>query len=188
MATIIYSNMGDEDCLCLQKIWEGIPEVKVVETTFTSEMTREEIDAAISAEKDLLICCGHGTPAGLLGLSDNLLGYSFGARQIDLVKAKNFFGMWCNASDFAKYYGMKGFFTSMFISNPEEALMYGIEGTTQDYINEATIRFCNKVNELIRSGKDVELWRDELMPVMDKNNPVDVFNYKGLYLSGGKCE
>lgn len=113
--TVIYGNMGDEDCQCLRKIWEGIDGVRVVETSYFSDVTQEEIDAAIAAEKDLLICCGHGTPAGLLGLSDNLLGYSFGARQIGLVKAKNFFGMWCNASDFAQYYGMAGLFTSMFV-------------------------------------------------------------------------
>ena len=187
MATIIYGNMGDEDCKCLQKIWEGIEGVKVVEIRYASDITRENINKAIAAEEELLICCGHGSSSGLFGLNRNLYGgFAFGEEQIGLVKAKNFFGMWCHASDFAKYTGMKGFFTSMFISNPSEASYNGIIGTTQKYVNEATIRFCNKVNELIRSGKDVEKWRDELMQVMDYKNPVDVFNYNGLYMSHGE--
>lgn len=187
MATIIYGNMGDEDCKCLQTIWEGIDNVKVIEIRYASDVTREEINAAIAAEEELLICCGHGSSHGLFGLNKSLSSaFAFGEEQIELVKAKNFFGMWCHASDFAKYTGVKGFFTSMFISNPGEAACNGINGTTQEYVNEATIRFCKKVNELIRSGKDVELWKDELMPVMDKNNPVDVFNYNGLYMSHGE--
>lgn len=186
MATIIYSNMGDEDCKCLKSLWEGLDNVKVVEVRYSSAITREEIDKAITEEEDLLICCGHGSPSGLFGLNHNLPnGYAFGYEQIPLVRARNFFGMWCNASDFARRNGMSGFFTSMFISNPNEAALNGIQGTTQEGINEATIRFCRKVNELIKRGVDVEGWRDELMKVMDAGNPVDVFNYNGLYMSDG---
>ncbi len=186
MATIIYSNMGDEDCKCLTNIWAGIDNVKVVEVRYASTITREEIDKAIMEEEDLLICCGHGSPSGLFGLNHSLPdGYAFGVKQMPLVRAKNFFGMWCHASDFAKWNGMKGFFTSMFISNPSEARCNGIFNTTQEYVNEATIRFCKKVNELIKQGVGVEGWRDELMKVMDAGNQVDVFNYNGLYMSDG---
>lgn len=177
--------MGDEDCKCLQTIWEGIEGINVVELNRENPISKEELNSIIEQETDLLICCGHGSPSGLFNPLFKNFSYAFGEEQMAHVKAKNFFGMWCHASDFAKYNGMVGFFTSMFISNPVEASFNGIHNVTQEYVNAATINFCKKVNELIREGKDVELWRDELMKVMDENNPVDVFNYNGLYMSDG---
>jgi hypothetical protein len=31
--TIIYSNWNDDDCRCLQRVWQGIPDVNVIEIT-----------------------------------------------------------------------------------------------------------------------------------------------------------
>ena len=64
--TVIFSNMGDTDTLVLKHIWEGLPNVKVVEVNNHNGPWAKKVDSAILAEKDTLILCGHGYPSGLL--------------------------------------------------------------------------------------------------------------------------
>ena len=64
--TVIFSNMGDTDTLVLKHIWEGLPNVKVIEVNNHNGPWAKKVDSAILAEKDTLILCGHGYPSGLL--------------------------------------------------------------------------------------------------------------------------
>lgn len=184
--TIIYSNFGDRDCSDLPPIWEGIPDAKVVEITKESIWYGPEddwhtrVDKAIAEEEDFILFCGHGTPDGLLAPTPNWSDMVFDEYNLDLLKAKNVVGIWCNASSFAIHHKVSGFFSSMFVSNLSEAYMVGIQDTTPDSIAQNVRRFSIRVNQLIKSGVPVSEWQVNLGAQMDLDDPVEVYNYQGL--------
>ena len=118
MATIIFSNMGDTDTAVLRNLWNGMPDVKVVEIGKFTRNARRMVDEAIAQETEMLVMCGHGTPEGLI--NPNFTDYDrylVDSRNKNLIKAKSIVGIWCHARDFAERYGVRGFWSSMFISN-----------------------------------------------------------------------
>ena len=136
MATVIFSNMGDTDTAVLRYIWMGMPKVKVVEITRDTVNSKQLVNEAIEQEHDTLIMCGHGTPGGLLNP-----GFKGGAYLIDQsnyrkIKCNRIIAVWCHAKDFAETYGVKGFWSSMFISNSGEASMNGIKSVSGKSITE----------------------------------------------------
>ena len=48
MATVIFSNMGDEDTRVLKYIWAGMPKVKVVEITRDTVNSKALVNEAIA--------------------------------------------------------------------------------------------------------------------------------------------
>lgn len=172
--TVIYSDFGDNDTRILRKMWEGM-DAKVVSVT---ESTQKEICDAISNEEDTLLLCGHGTPRGLLHPQ---YGYAVNDRMLrENLKARNLIGIWCNASDFARFYDYKGFFSDMFISNSIEAEFNGITGYSDKKIWEDERLFCEKVNILLKEGVPLKAWKDILMESYDIEDEVEDFNYTGL--------
>lgn len=180
MATVIFSNMGDTDTAVLRYIWMGMPKVKVVEITCDTVNSKQLVNAAIEQEHDTLIMCGHGTPSGLLNP-----GFKGGAYLIDQsnyrkIKCNRVIAVWCHAKDFAETYGVKGFWSSMFISNSGEASMNGIKSVSGKSITEQEILFCIRLNELIKNYIPMKTWIDKLKAQADYDNEVAQFNYEGL--------
>lgn len=126
---------------------------------------------------DTVIMMGHGTPAGLFNKSwdDYLIDESFA----DLLKEKKCIGIWCYASDFARKNDLKGFFTSMFISNSYEALSCGIDAD-DDEIQELTRKFCTDVNTLIKDVVPIDEWIEKLEANADMKNPIVKYNYEAM--------
>lgn len=182
--TIIFSNFGDRDCSDLPPIWQDLPDVKVVEITRDSiwygkeDDWHTEVDKAIADEKDFILFCGHGTPSGLL--APNWSDMVLDEHNLNLVKAKNIVGIWCNASSFAFNYKVKGFFSSMFVSNLNEAVMVGIRKASADRIAQNVRRFSYRVNKLIKDGVPVADWQIILGSMTDLDDEVEVYNYQGL--------
>lgn len=140
---------------------------------------------AIKKEKDTIVLIGHGTEDGLL--NKRLDGLILDREMLPMIKDKNIVGIWCNASTFASKYDLKGFFTSMFISNKEEFLECGLE-TFDGY--ESTIgrenrRFANHLNYHLLSGTPLK----DLCRIMKEeadlliSNSIVRYNYEGLYSS-----
>lgn len=180
MATVIFSNMGDTDTAVLRYIWMGMPKVKVVEITRNTVNAKQLVNEAIEQEHDTLIMCGHGTPGGLLNP-----GFKGGAYLIDQsnyrkIKCNRVVAVWCHAKDFAETYGVKGFWSSMFISNSGEASMNGIKSVSGKSITEQEILFCIRLNELIKNYIPMKTWIDKLKAQADYDNEVVQFNYEGL--------
>ena len=180
MATVIFSNMGDTDTAVLRYIWMGMPKVKVVEITRDTVNSKQLVNEAIEQEHDTLIMCGHGTPSGLLNP-----GFKGGAYLIDQsnyrkIKCNRIIAVWCHAKDFAETYGVKGFWSSMFISNSGEASMNGIKSVSGKSITEQEILFCIRLNELIKNYIPMKTWIDKLKAQADYDNEVVKFNYDGL--------
>lgn len=180
MATVIFSNMGDTDTAVLKYIWMGMPKVKVVEITRDTVNPKALVNEAIENEHDTLIMCGHGTPSGLMNP-----GFKGGAYLVDQsnyqrIKCNRVIAVWCHAKDFAETYGVKGFWSSMFISNAGEASANGIHTVSGKSITEQEILFCIRLNELIKNYAPMKTWIDKLKEQADYTNAVVKFNYDGL--------
>ena len=81
---------------------------------------------------DRIIMMGHGYPGGLFhSYIDSTVVY--------LLREKECVCIWCNADQFVNRYGLKGFYTGMFISEVGEASWFHIK------TDQATIDFSNEL-------------------------------------------
>ena len=154
MATIIFSNMGDTDTAVLRNLWNGMPDVKVVEIGKFTRNARRMVDEAIAQETEMLVMCGHGTPEGLI--NPNFTDYDrylIDRRNKDLIRV---------------------------ISNLMEAHYNHIYNTDAGTITHDETMFCLFTNYLIRNNVPQENWIDVLCKCVDFNDPVIRFNYSGL--------
>lgn len=180
MATVIFSNMGDTDTAVLKYIWMGMPKVKVVEITRDTVNPKALVNEAIANEHDTLIMCGHGTPGGLMNPGFKGCAYLVDRSNYQMIKCNRVIAVWCHAKDFAETYGIKGFWSSMFISNKGEASANGIYNVSGKSITEQEILFCTRLNELIKNYVPMKTWIDKLKEQADYTNAVVKFNYDGL--------
>ena len=100
------------------------------------------------------------------------------------VKAKRVIGIWCYASSFAKSVNLNGFFSSMFISNPVEALINNCTKSNGEIITREEILFGKRLNKLIASDTPMSEWKDKLIEQADISIDVVKFNYRGLTYLG----
>lgn len=180
MATVIFSNAGDTDTAVLKYIWRGLPNVKLVEVNKQTANAKEIVEQAIEAEHDTLICCGHGSPMGLYNPAGS--GYSFliNRQNYKKIKVNRFIGVWCHASEFGEAVHLKGFYSSMFISNKNEAEMNHCYQASAKCITEQEILFALRLNELIGKYVPMKKWVGMLNEAADKTIDVVKFNYDGL--------
>lgn len=190
MATVIFSNAGDTDCAVLRYIWKGIPNVKVVEITKDTRSAKELVNRAIEEEHDTLICCGHGSSMGLYDPAGTGFTFLINRQNYSKIKVNRFIGIWCYAADFGNAVQLKGFYSSMFISNKKEAELNHCYNATEKQIHSSFMVFCNALNELIRNYVPMKKWINLLneggtvndMPILPADKSIDSveFNYKGL--------
>lgn len=180
MATVIFSNAGDTDTAVLRFIWKGIPNVKLVEITADTVNAKEKVEQAIEAEHDTLICCGHGSQMGLFDPSGT--GYTFlvNRQNYKKIKVNRFIGIWCHASEYGESVHLKGFYSSMFISNKKEAEMNSCYQASAKAITDQEVLFCLRLNELISNYIPMKKWVSMLNEAGDKTIDVVKFNYDGL--------
>ena len=193
--TVIYSNFHDSDTYLLRGIWEGL-DARVIELRLddryleerggldgtqisfdSSREEREEINRAIESEEDTLIVCGHGTEDGCL--SPNF-DYTLSSSNNDMIRAKRFLGIWCNALTFAKKNNVSGFFSSMFITNTLEADYMGMGNVGKERIKESEMKFVNTLNSLLRNNIPMDKWKEAFSSIIDTSNEVEVFNFTSL--------
>lgn len=173
--TVVYGDIGDVDTKVLKNLWKGF-KPKVLHAFKDAQ---ENINNAISEEKDILILCGHGSPSGLFGEK----GYAVGFDNVNLIKAKYVIGMWCHAKEFAKAAHLEGFFTAMYISNRSEAL-FNLKETvtvTSEEITASEVEFCLHINERIHNSLEtIKNWPEEILKVMPPKNQVEEFNHRQI--------
>ncbi|MCF0223932.1 MAG: hypothetical protein HUK20_06655 [Fibrobacter sp.] len=175
--TVIYSDFGDTDTQVLTNLWKGIPDANLVHVTRDTRDVQNKIKNALVSEKDTLLLCGHGTPGGLLSPTWEFLVGEHNARYI---KARRVIGIWCYAAQFAESVGLKGFFSSMFVSNPGEACNAGCNESCAEVITQQEILFCSRVNQMILDSTPMNRWISLLRTQADMNVDVVKFNYEGL--------
>ena len=192
MATIVFSNTGDVDTRVLAALWDGIPDARVLDVRPGTPDARSRVDSAIAAEEDTLILCGHGSPQGLFDPSVMARGadlaaiarnppFLVDATNAPSVRTRRVVGVWCYAAAFAESAGLRGFFTGMFVSNPQEASFVGCPGRdSAATITEQEILFCRRVNELLRTGVPMADWIPRLNAKADRSIGVVRYNYDRL--------
>ena len=131
--------------------------------------------------------CGHGAPMGLfsVGQFPKSNGFIIDETMIDVLSKKdNSIFIWCNADKFVNYYGLKGFYSGMFISEVGEAYYCGLPGTKQDVVDESNYGFCELLSECINEPQDImyESIKKEYGKIAVEN-PVALYNHNRLYLS-----
>lgn len=124
-----------------------------------------------------LVLYGHGWETGLFNVDWN--GELVGANEVDMLRKRNVVGLWCYAGNFADKYNLHGFFTSMFISNIDEANELGIQ-STPEIILEESIKFNKLINTLLKSHTHYSKWIEFIQSNITPNCPVANYNYEAL--------
>lgn len=125
---------------------------------------------------EAVMCLGHGTPHGLFGYDCE---YIIGDWCADLLKGREIIGIWCNADKFAIRHRLTGFFTSMFISNPNEASLYHFEAD-EETTQRKNIEFGDIINSLIEENVSMDKWCAEIRKRDKDILDFTDYNYKGL--------
>ena len=148
-------------------------------TLFDSYRQKDEILSAISnAPKDEpILLLGHGCPYGLL---DMRYGLVINAEDAELLKDRpNLVCIWCYASSYAYLHNLKGFFSGMFISEPGEAYVCGVEAT-EDEIDWCASDFALRFGDMLRDGKTIREAAAELMDPKWIVSDLTEYNYVRL--------
>lgn len=125
---------------------------------------------------------GHGSQKGLFNSDMN--GFINSSKDVYLLRDRTVIGIWCYASEFADKYGLHGFFTSMFISNMEEALMNNFYDTDESQITRELLLFCDRIHHLVRTKTPLSEWVKYLQDRANIFEKFVRFNYEALtYLS-----
>jgi hypothetical protein len=143
---------------------------------------------------------GHGSPGGLfnVGRFTNCGAYVIDQQMVPLLKEKdNSVFIWCNADKFVNIFGLKGFYSGMFISEVGEAnycskydqtvddlLKIKLSTVIQEEVDESNYGFCNIIAKYINNDKDLihENVKNEY-GLIAETNPVALYNNNRLYKS-----
>jgi hypothetical protein len=125
---------------------------------------------------DRIVMMGHGHPGGLFMSCIN-------SDLVYLLREKECVCIWCNADKFVERYGLKGFYTGMFISEVGEAWYYNIE------IDQASVDYSNNLF-VTNFGKviDSPTALNEIKSLYVGDNPVIKFNNDRLYYYDGNYD
>lgn len=156
-------------------------------TLITGGKTKQQILELIK-EHDRCMFMGHGSPAGLFSVGQfrgTSNAYIIDGFMVNELKKKdNTVFIWCNADQFVRQHGLKGFFSGMFISEVGEAYYCGLPGTTQDIVDESNYGFVEMLSECINQPQDVMFKTiKDAYGELAEANPVAYYNHSRLYLS-----
>lgn len=145
--------------------------------------TKEEVNETLTAyPDDDVMMMGHGSSSGLFSVDwkGNVIDYT----NVHLLKGRNCIGIWCWAKEFARNYGLKGYFTSMFISNEGEARSFGFLADNKQVYDEVVF-FAKAVGNLIEDKTPYEEWVGRLQSIADMDKPFVKYNYTNMeYFDG----
>lgn len=161
------------DCERFSLIWEGLSNV----TVLSNPRSKSAVEDAIRNEEELIILCGHGSPGGLFNCAWN--GYIVDERTVQFLRNKKVMACWCYSSEFADKYNLHGFFTSMFISNTEEATKHGFPDATEDEIYQWNCEFARYINNLIKEDVPMNEWVERIQRDLPMTG-VCGYNYEAL--------
>jgi len=170
-----------KDTSFLTKTYEGIDNLILLYNP-----TKREVNKTLREHpNEDVMMLGHGSPSGLFG-HDYKSGDFFviDYTNAELLKNRNCIGIWCYAKEFGRKYGLKGYFTSMFISNGGEAKSFGYKAKEEDVFNEVQ-NFSAYVNMLIKDKTPYEQWVESLQGMVDMSKDYVKFNYSNMeYFDG----
>ena len=184
MKTLII-HPADPSTSFLDVVYESIPN----KTVITGGITKDEVRKLIE-EHDRVMMMGHGSPGGLFAVGQfrdhrSYCSYIIDNTMVPLLSEKdNSVFIWCNADKFVDGFGLRGFYSGMFISEVGEASYCGLPGTPQDVVDESNYGFVNIIAKHI--NEDTEVIYDNVRNeygLIAEENPVALYNHKRLYKS-----
>jgi len=168
-------------------------------TQFLSQLyeTREDVTCRITEAStntqvlraiqryDTTMMLGHGNPYGLFSKPNRNGKYErflITDRHVEFLRGKTCIGIWCYADQFAKRYGLTGFFTGMIISELQEAVDLNIP-TTKEEIDRENVKFALRLRYCIDEYSLEEV--PARMKALDNvHSKLTRFNYGNLYYLG----
>ena len=150
---------------------------------FLYNPTRDIIDFTLKEHPiDTVMLIGHGSRDGLFGYDPNTMAID--KDNVNLLFGRIVIGIWCFAADFADVHNLNGFFTSMFISNTQEALMFNMyKNLHEEDLPEENKRFSDEINKMIRTEAPLCRWVELLQEGCHRKIPFVRFNYEALYVN-----
>jgi hypothetical protein len=139
----------------------------VINTNTSKKVLKELIKT-----HDRVVMLGHGTEKGLLGFNKFIIDSTL----VYLLRDKYCICIWCNADEYVKKYGLKGFYTGMIISEYEEAVMCCVP-TNSQWIAESNTDFALAIKNSI----DDENMLEKAKMLYEGNSSVVEFNRNNLY-------
>lgn len=172
---IIHIDNDSPDAKILSRIYEGLENTTIVFNRSKSNIKRI---LRITGNEPVMLL-GHGNQSGLFNKSQN--GYAVGSECVEWLRNRPVIGIFCYASDFADKYGLHGFFTSMFISNMQEAIIEqeDIDATDEIIATQQSI-FCDRIRGLLIQNTPMSEWPGILQSQADLSLPFVRFNYEAL--------
>ncbi len=174
----------DESTSFLDIVYKDVVDKTVVK----GGMSKMDVMDLIN-EHDRVMMMGHGSPGGLFSVGQfkysgwRNTGYIIDQHCVPLLKEKkdNVF-IWCNADKFVNLFGLKGFYSGMFISEVGEALYCGLPNTPQKIVDESNYGFVNIISKYINEPTNIiyENVRKEY-GLIAENNDVAEYNNMRLY-------
>jgi hypothetical protein len=134
-------------------------------------MSRKKVIEEIKLH-DRIIMMGHGSPHGLFYTPIN-------CDMVYLLREKQCVCIWCNADQFVLRYGLKGFYTGMFISEVGEARYFGIT-ISQEMVDRSNRDFSFEMR-LCLDHDDPKLICEEIKSTYVGPTSVYKFNNDRLY-------
>lgn len=147
-------------------------------TVITETTSRRGLKEAIKTH-DRIIMMGHGTEDGLIGF--NQKGFIINSSMVYALREKECICIWCNADQFVRRYGLKGFHTGMIISEYEEAL-YCCVSCVLEEIEASNKMFADCVSKVIDLSASEAVTQMKKIYQIDNNNVV-LFNLDNIYSS-----
>ena len=168
----------------LDIVYKDIPDDK--KTIVTGGLTKTEVIKLMREHKRIMMM-GHGSPGGLFAVGQfyNCGAYIIDQDVISILKTKedNVY-IWCNADRFVDSFGLKGFYSGMFISEVSEATYCGLFGMDQEIVDESNYGFVNIIGKYINEGtEDIHTKVKNEYGLIAESNPVATYNHNRLYKS-----
>ena len=185
----------DSSTSFLDIVYESVQD----KTLITGGVSKGDLIKLID-EHDRIMMMGHGSPVGLfsVGKFNNVGPYIIDQSMVPYLKQKqNNVYIWCNADKFVNVFGLKGFYSGMFISEVGEAsycskydqtvddlLKIKLSTVIQEEVDESNYGFCNIIAKYI--NEDKELIHENVKReygLIAEENPVAFYNNNRLYKS-----
>jgi len=172
---VIHIDNNTLDTKILSRIYEKLNNITLLHNEKKSSIKR--LLRFTGNEPVMLL--GHGNQLGLFNKLQN--GYAIDSECVQWLRDRPVIGIFCYASDFADKYGLHGFFTSMFISNMQEAIIeQRDQDATEEIISYQESLFCDRIHELLIRNTPMSEWPRILQSQADLSLPFVRFNYETL--------
>lgn len=184
MKKVLIIHPFDRSTDFLKPIYDDIPYKTIIRGGVEPDVIMEEIK-----NHDRIFMMGHGCPAGLftVGRFPKSTGLVINERHVELLREKEGIYIWCNADEFVNRYGLKGFYSGMFISEVGEAQACGFNETKQLEVTQSNNVFAEILSR--NSNKSIENMYKETVStygVLAETSNVARYNFERLYCNTDK--